>query len=395
MTSRFSFAISAALLAATAATAATITPQQPALSDGCYQISTAAELYGFAEIVNGNDSVPGNESACAILQNDIVVNDSLVRGWGWDPESEDSLIPWTRIKKFSGTFDGNGHVISCLFSSVSAGIFDELYGSGEHSAVVKNLGIEDVYFSSNESALGNLARFVGGDGASAVQVTNVYVRSSTMRAFGRNPAMGSIIGSVGVQGVLHMKNCYSSVYLYQNGKTPNQLVGHLNGETSVVDVENCYRIKQKEDYDDYNEYYGYYGKLADTSAFYNGAVTFALREGEDGSIWGQDVGKDLYPNFSGTLKNSIADRYSVSFHSFDGDTTKYYDTYVAGFTTKLPKGTSKGNLIFGGWYRDTEFTGENETVISDKTTGDLEYWAKMYDRYKVTYHPNGGESRRQ
>ena len=34
MTSRFSFAISAALLAATAATAATITPQQPALSDG-------------------------------------------------------------------------------------------------------------------------------------------------------------------------------------------------------------------------------------------------------------------------------------------------------------------------------------------------------------------------
>ena len=67
MTSRFLFSISAAFLAGTAATAATITPTMPPLSDGCYQISTATELYGFAAIVNGTDGFTKNKSACGKL----------------------------------------------------------------------------------------------------------------------------------------------------------------------------------------------------------------------------------------------------------------------------------------------------------------------------------------
>ena len=382
----FSFAIVtlAFMAGATAVSAKGITPKVPALSDGCYQITDAAELYGFAEIVNGNDSVPANESACAVLQNDIVVNDSLISGWDWDSDGEEELIPWTRIEKFSGTFDGNGHVISCLFSSEEMGLFYELYASGGNSVVIKNLGIENAYFSTSNSSAGYLAQYVSGDGASTVQVTNVYVRSSGMRIVNSDPNVGSFVGSVGVQGILRMKNCYTSARLA--GST-NQLIGRLNGSTAVVDVENCYRIKQGRDA---TNYYGDYGDLVDSSTFYNGAVAFALREGDDGSIWGQDVGNDLFPNFSGTLKNSIADRYSVTFHTFDGDTTKYYDSYIAGFTTALPKGTSGKDLIFGGWYKDSEYTGENDTAISSKTTGDLEYWAKMYDRYKVTYHLDGG-----
>ena len=369
-----------------AAFAKEIVPAVPALSGGCYQISTAEELYGFAEIVNGNDSVPANESACAILQNDIVVNDSLVNGWDWDSKKEDELIPWTRINRFSGTFDGNGHVISGLFSSDLVGIFYELYASDEHSTVIKNLGIENVYFSSDEGRMGNLAQYVNGDGASVVQVTNVYVRSSTMRALGRNTTMGSIIGYVGNQGILRMNNCYSSAILSKDRATPNQLVGSAIDKISTVSLENCYRITRKGGYDDS---YSYYGKLMDSSAFYNGVVTFLLREGKDGAIWGQDVGNDSFPNFSGTFKNSIAGRYNVTFHTFDGDTAKYFDNYIAGLTTELPNGTSRENLLFGGWYRDEEFTGKYDTVISNKTTGNLEYWAKMYDRYKVIYHSNG------
>ena len=132
------------------------------------------------------------------------------------------------------------------------------------------------------------------------------------------------------------------------------------------------------------------GILVDSAAFRNGAVAFLLRENLNGAIWGQDVGKDSYPVFSGELKNSIAGRYTVEFHTFDGDTAKYFDEYVAGLTTMLPKGTSKENLVFGGWYRDAEFSGKNDTAISNTTTGNLEYWARMYDRYKVTYHSNGG-----
>ena len=55
------------LFAALSASAATIFPKTPTLSGGCYEISDARELYGFAAIVNGTDGNVKNKSACGKL----------------------------------------------------------------------------------------------------------------------------------------------------------------------------------------------------------------------------------------------------------------------------------------------------------------------------------------
>ena len=63
--------------------ATTITPAQPKNGEGTaenpYQITSAAELYWFAGLVNGTlTDVTKNSSACAKLMNDITVNNNLL-----------------------------------------------------------------------------------------------------------------------------------------------------------------------------------------------------------------------------------------------------------------------------------------------------------------------------
>jgi hypothetical protein len=52
--------------------AKTVTPSVPTLdTDGCYAISTADELFGFADIVNASET----HDECGKLMNDIAVNE--------------------------------------------------------------------------------------------------------------------------------------------------------------------------------------------------------------------------------------------------------------------------------------------------------------------------------
>lgn len=360
-----------------------IVPAVPSQSlDGCYQISTAEELYGFAEIVNGHDSTAANTSACGELTKDIVVNKNVLNKWDLlNSDSAETLAVWKPMVDFAGKFDGNGHTISGLYSPDRAGLFESITSPENSVVVVRDLGILDSYFSSTDY-LGVLVNFVYGSGKT--QITNFYT-FSTIKSTKSKPYIAGVVGYVSGAS-LTLTNCYSVANLVDNGNNyDSRLLGYTRSSNESLNVINSYAIKlsSSKNID--------YGTLVDTAALFNGALTFLLRENAEGSIWGQDVGRDPYPIFTGTLKNSIADRYNVTFHTFDSDTARYLDNYVAGLITMLPKGTSKENLVFGGWYRDAEFSGENDTAISNTTTGDLEYWAKMYDRYKVTYHPNGGK----
>ena len=350
--------------------------------DGCYQILTTRELYGFAQIVNGHDSIAANTSVCGKLMRDIVVNENLLNEKGWlNSDSAETLAVWKPMVDFAGKFYGNGHTISGLYSLDDAGLFRSIKSPENSVAVVRDLGILDSYFSSTTS-LGVLVGSVYGEGET--QITNFYTLS-TIKSTKSTSYIAGVVGYVSDNASLTLTNCYSAAKLVNSEYDYySQLLGYTSSRNESIKVTNSYAIKLS------SSRYVDYGTMMDTVAFFNGALTFLLRENTEGSIWGQNVGEDPYPVFSGELKNSIAGRYTVEFHTFDGDTAKYFDNYVAGLTTMLPKGTSKGNLIFGGWYSDAEFSGENDTAISNTTTGDLEYWAKMYTRYKVTYHSNGG-----
>lgn len=368
--------VEAIFFAVITANAATITPKAPVLSGGCYEISDAAELYGFVSIVNGTDGFSKNKSACGKLKKDIVVNDDL---------DADNLIPWNPLDTFAGSFDGNGHTISGLFQNVTEetdaqnlGFIRVLVAKPETPTVIKNLGIVDSYFEMMGNTGVRAAIFVvdvidsdledGKD--SYAKILNCYNQSQIyVKGYGRD---ANLVERIGEHVVLTMENSYSveDGFLYGSNR-------------GTFDVKNSYILDSKEKLDSY-------GIMHVTSdQFRNGAVAFALHEADP--IWGQNVQKDKYPNFSGAIKNSKVDRYSVTFHTFTGDTADYFKSYISGFSYDLPDTVVKENTAFLGWFKDKEFSGKRDTAIFTNETGNLEYWAKLKDIYKITFHLNGGD----
>ena len=116
-----------------------------------YQLSDADQLYWFASQVNDE----GRNTICAILTDDIVVNDKVLkdhkpvssnlRKWtpiGWNAYTEDHVnYPNT----YAGTFDGNGHTIWGLYCNEPDMDYVGLFGIVTEG-VIKNLSVKDSYF---------------------------------------------------------------------------------------------------------------------------------------------------------------------------------------------------------------------------------------------------------
>ena len=403
----------------------TETPEKS--SAGCYVISTAAELYGFAAIVNGSDGTEKEMNACAGLANDIVVNENVLKEDGsLDSANVWKFVPWTPVDSFAGVFDGNGHVVSGLFyddsttSSLPFGFFRTLMGTSSKYAELKNFGLEDSYFAASVTYFGAILGLtanaeLGNRNASPVsyvKISGVY-NASTIYTYNRPQSASGIVGSVGYKGYLTLENVYNRGRVIGKNVTAAGLVGHNMADTKIT-AKNCYSVWKTKDgmdtkskslfrgYDSYyytvsNCYYlntqGYSegtGLSATADMFSNGTVALALREGENGDIWGQNVGTDAYPNFSGELLNSLAKEYKVTFHTFEGDEATYFDSYIAGFWKQLPKDVYMPNATFMGWFDNAEFEGERVNAVLETDTGDVEYWAKLLRAFSVTYNTNGG-----
>ena len=121
-----------------------------------YQISTAAELYWFAGLVNG--TLPGekkNVSANAILTANIIVNTGVLDA-NKNLVSKSDLTEWkpigTHWSPYTGTFDGQGYTISGLYFNNPTSSYVGLFGSIGANGKISNVGVLDSYFQF--SALG-------------------------------------------------------------------------------------------------------------------------------------------------------------------------------------------------------------------------------------------------
>ena len=77
-------------------------------SAGCYQISSADDLYEFAAVFNSyNNEIMATRLDCAKLTQDIVVNKNVLKADG--TPNEGSFRQWESIRSFEGTFDGQNH----------------------------------------------------------------------------------------------------------------------------------------------------------------------------------------------------------------------------------------------------------------------------------------------
>lgn len=291
--------------------ATTITPAQPKNGEGTaenpYQITSAAELYWFAGLVNGTlTDVTKNSSACAKLMNDITVNNNLLDRITYKTDDDGNLtnevanggnfISWTPIgaanNGYQGTFDGNGKTISGLFFNDSqkshVGLFDNIY-----MAIIRNVGVVDSYFFG-EHYVGGVCAF-GVDGT----ITGSY-----------NTGVVSGEGCVG--GVCGTGSSVTITDSYNTGSVSgNDDVGGVFGYGENCTINNCYYLKAEgtdlggingADVEGQAE-----GKTA--AQFASGEVAYLLQDGqkvgEDGTIpqvWGQNIDNDgekqSFPVFS-------------------------------------------------------------------------------------------------
>lgn len=112
-----------------------------------YQISNAAQLKLFHDIVNGENNRQQNLAACATLTADIVLNDGTFDEDGnYTPSpSGAALTEWTpmgnqyRTAAYSGTFDGAGHTIQGLYCAATKNIVG-LFGY-TNGAVIKDVKV--------------------------------------------------------------------------------------------------------------------------------------------------------------------------------------------------------------------------------------------------------------
>lgn len=366
------------LLTTTTAWATDITPTTPSQDgDGNYLIGNAAELYGFAQLVNN-----GNATANAKLTADIVVNENVLDANG-DANTGD-FEQWTPIgndryndKVYSGTFDGQGHTISGLYVSGS-GWNVGLIGTADGSAVVKNLGVVDSYFGSSNNHIGSI---VGGlsDGSS-VTLANVY---STSTVAGDN-FIGGLVGGDGFGSVTIINSYFAgkTITSYSYGFHHDDLVsGSFNDSNlGTLNIVNTFVVGTSQ-----------YGTSVTAEQLSDGTVAAALHYYQDaladGSMFGLSGGKT---GFSGTIDGVSVTTADITLHTFDGDTKTYSQKYIIGNTTPLPVNVEREGYTFLGWYGNANFEGDAVTQIPSSETGNKEYWAKFVRSHTVSFVLNGG-----
>lgn len=233
--------------------------------DDPYQISTAAQLKRFRNIVNGTGGQTQDSGACAVLMNDIVLNDGTFDANGtYTPGSSSKAAEeWTPIGKYTddndktpytGTFDGQGHTIKGLYVNSASDAYVGLLGCLEGAAVrnltvdgyvqgyktaggiagyASNAAIENCsnhcsVFGGSDSMLGGIAG-LNFDGAKIIDCYNVgtIIRNSTVFEF----CGGIVWGNAGT-----VSNCYN-VGTISGNVYDGEIVGRNSGT-----VENCYYL---------------------------------------------------------------------------------------------------------------------------------------------------------
>ena len=278
--------------------------------DDPYQISTAAQLKRFRNIVNGTGGQTQDSGACAVLMNDIVLNDGTFDANGtYTPGSSSKAAEeWTPIGKYTddndktpytGTFDGQGHTIKGLYVNSASDAYVGLFGCLE-GAAVRNLTVDGYVqgcntvggiagYASNAaiencsnhcSVTGSSTSKIGGiaglnfDGAKIIDCYNV----GTIRNSNVYEACGGIVwGNAGT-----VSNCYN-VGTISGNVYDGEIVGSNSGT-----VENCYYLAgTNPNAVGQNDNSGNITKTASKTAaeFADGTVLALLKADRDNSPW--------------------------------------------------------------------------------------------------------------
>ena len=192
--------------------------QEPATSDGAYQIGSIGHLVWFASHVNA-----GNTTANGVLTADIAQGDAKYVPIG----TEDNV--------YVGHFDGQGHTVDLALDH-SDKDYQGLFG-----VVTDGVFIEKIIVTGFVKGNNKVAGLVGGTkGSNSGQKTNIWYcgNEATITAAGANGA--GIIGvNMGTAASIIVTNCYNKGNI-TGGSESGAISGWLgDGKSSA---RNCYNI---------------------------------------------------------------------------------------------------------------------------------------------------------
>ncbi len=248
-------------------------------TDQVYEIANAGQLYWFAGLVNGTlADVQQNERANAVLTADIVVNKNVLNDdYSLNGDGSNFRI-WTPIGlgygDYSGVFDGMGHTISGLYYNDNVnGEYVGLIGGCWVSCKIRNIGVVDTYFRGKNKVGTIVGQFAG-------KIENCFAQANITGYYSGGIVGQSIIfnGSGSPVNNSWFAGKVSSAY-------PNAIGYQAN-------AKNCY-------YDSTLFTGSSLGTGKTTEQFASGEVAHLLNNSSPDGIWGQTIGEDAYPNFSG------------------------------------------------------------------------------------------------
>ena len=345
-------------------------------NSGVYEISNAGQLYWFAHRVNSGDI-----NIKAILTQDITVNNGDVAGC--KGTKAENWKEWTPIgnnsSRYTGTFDGNNKTISGLYFNNAQASYVGLFGYIENSGSVSDVGVINSYINGNEK-VGGVCGHNGGTITSCYNTGTVsgtgytggvcgYNKYGTIKSCYNTGAVsgtGTYIGGVCGENYGTIENSYNTGAVSSKAS----YVGGVCGEHRTGTVVNCYNtgaVSGDEEvggvcgslggtiancYFDSTAYSGIaVGTIIDgvvsgnvlgkaTAKFTGGEVAYLLWQGctvnevtYDGSVWGQTIGTDLSPVFSGAKVYPCTEGCLAKYANTEGATGEHTapDTYDNGF----------------------------------------------------------------
>ena len=337
--------------------AKSITPTKPngeGTAEKPYQIGKAAELYWFAGLVNGTlEGVDMNASADAILTADITVNEDVLDA-NKDLVSGSDFIEWipvgNSIYAYTGTFDGKGYTISGLYFNNPNSSFVGLFGYIGANGKISNVGVLDSYFqfrmygagvcginngelqncSNSSTVIGNMEQGIGGvcgENAYDGIIENCFNEGTVSATVSDHTiyVSGGVGGVCGINKMATIKSCYNT-----GSVSGEDAVGGVCGINDRGTTTNCYYLSNA-------AIGGIGGQDVNGSAekksieqFKSGEVAYLLAEAEGKvlgeQVWGQQLGKDLYPVPGSDYKVIKAaqgdnDTYWATFSNLTNDVT--------------------------------------------------------------------------
>lgn len=228
------------------------TKTQPSLTDGVYQIGTAAELAWFAAQVNGG----------SYAINGALTGDIDLAGYNWTP-----IGGTTASTAFKGSFDGKNHTVKNMGIYYSAtttsapykGLFGYVNGTSSSYATIQNLKVAGkMYLTST----GSVANAYSGGVVAYANYTNISgvvsdVDITVTRVNGNWSSVGGVAGRLvnsnatncGNEGTIHAYQYVGGITGYATGTitgcynggeiTGNGYVAGIVGQTTKG-VTACY-----------------------------------------------------------------------------------------------------------------------------------------------------------